>query len=1161
MVIARAHPGESSPLPQQDGWTLLHYAVKNQWAAVAGRLLDAGADVDAATRRGASALMLAASTGHHVILQALVAARANIFQEDERGCTAFCYSIAFMMRKRLKDPSISVLVLSSAIRTDGQSVGMDAYLERRMKLLCKPPDGVPDYVSIVSGIISLVLLFFARFVRGGYELLLDTGLFRCVAQALLQHVAHEAYARALLSLLLQLLLPATAARSNRPDAAGLFAREGAADACLGVLKWYKNTTSSEEVKRAAMMPLIVACSSKGSARVWLQENYESVRMFFKYEGWCPPSFKCGMDNERLVLFARKYQSFNTLMTNLKNGLDITHSARFKKSKAEGAQPQAYQDCHDRANTQESKYFQLELLNENGCVLGPHASANRVSLVPRESSDFVAKLPNVILDPENDENHNFSNLEESTQNCIGLSVRKNNTSGKDNEIGIFPLNESQVSNHYLEKSNDENNNSDINVDVSNNNNYLGVIGRPKRNTESSGSKSKWSHNTDIFPHQFIVHKTGSGDEQPLDKSQRMKTILDSTYHMGKKILAACNKTKPIVQTQDETFKIETTPVPPSNIIISYQKHMEKSETDSSFYDNLMTCLDHSKNAFSDHSLSPDLRALHFLFNNLASKYVHYWKLDYLNNYPLSTISNMNNLVQMRKIIPVLEHQNLCYLTEVWNRTSTYLQTIDDGELFNKKTLGIRYMILKLDKALDKKIEKIKRIGATPIQPDVTNESRPTERQQENRHHPGSIVSSEAMGCVCVPGWWLMLNRASPAAAREQTPPCGSKWDRLAGAFLAMSPALRQTAEGGKLAVSRREVRASFKVAPSLELGAGADGSPLAVRRLRSPGEALLAAVGPLLGLSHPNVLPYLLADRLDGDLLVAVPLCERNLEQHMAELRVASALRAEAKDITWQVLWQPGCKAHQSVVWWPPEYLEPCGHRRAPVVTAKGDVFSAGLVMHYVVTGGLHPFGDTRHQIFCNMARGVPCLRSSEADLAHLLSAMLASRPADRPFIRDILRHVFFWDKSKKWDFLLACAGFEQQGASSASSHWVAKLYHFIDSTAAALNIFENWVSGDNGVFRKTGMVGIVKATFPEAAREPPTLSALLRFVRRCAEAERGAGGGPPGAAAEGRQQLARYFLAAFPNLPLKLFRLLDGSGHAAKPQLAHFFFEPELVRR
>jgi serine/threonine-protein kinase/endoribonuclease IRE1 len=98
------------------------------------------------------------------------------------------------------------------------------------------------------------------------------------------------------------------------------------------------------------------------------------------------------------------------------------------------------------------------------------------------------------------------------------------------------------------------------------------------------------------------------------------------------------------------------------------------------------------------------------------------------------------------------------------------------------------------------------------------------------------------------------------------------------------------------------------------------------------------------------------------------------------------------------------------------------------ITKSIDVFTAGCLFYYVLTGGQHPFGD-RFSREGNVVAGlwniselynVPELmeQGTVEEARDLIQRMIARNPNDRPTTQEILNHPFFWDAKKRLSFLM-----------------------------------------------------------------------------------------------------------------------------------------------
>ncbi|XP_007498826.2 serine/threonine-protein kinase/endoribonuclease IRE2 [Monodelphis domestica] len=90
-------------------------------------------------------------------------------------------------------------------------------------------------------------------------------------------------------------------------------------------------------------------------------------------------------------------------------------------------------------------------------------------------------------------------------------------------------------------------------------------------------------------------------------------------------------------------------------------------------------------------------------------------------------------------------------------------------------------------------------------------------------------------------------------------------------------------------------------------------------------------------------------------------------------------------------------------------------------TCAVDIFSAGLVFYYVLSGGGHPFGDSLHRQ-ANILAGASHMDHFEEEThekviaKELVEAMLSSQPQLRPSAQFVLAHPFFWSRAKELQF-------------------------------------------------------------------------------------------------------------------------------------------------
>ncbi|XP_067937029.1 serine/threonine-protein kinase/endoribonuclease IRE1-like [Watersipora subatra] len=88
-------------------------------------------------------------------------------------------------------------------------------------------------------------------------------------------------------------------------------------------------------------------------------------------------------------------------------------------------------------------------------------------------------------------------------------------------------------------------------------------------------------------------------------------------------------------------------------------------------------------------------------------------------------------------------------------------------------------------------------------------------------------------------------------------------------------------------------------------------------------------------------------------------------------------------------------------------------------TTSVDVFSAGCLIYYVVSGGKHAFGDKlrRQANILNAEYKLESISSPEHICClHLISWMLAHDSHERPSMAEVLAHPYFWSEEKQLRF-------------------------------------------------------------------------------------------------------------------------------------------------
>jgi serine/threonine protein kinase len=162
-------------------------------------------------------------------------------------------------------------------------------------------------------------------------------------------------------------------------------------------------------------------------------------------------------------------------------------------------------------------------------------------------------------------------------------------------------------------------------------------------------------------------------------------------------------------------------------------------------------------------------------------------------------------------------------------------------------------------------------------------------------------------------------------------------------------------------------------------------------------------------------------------------------------------------------------------------------------TQQSDIFSLGLVLHYLFTLGKHPFAIRReerpHVIERNMEENQVHLDTTlHPELASFLQVILTKDYTRRPPASYLHQHPFLWSDSKKNEFLKAVG--EQPEAVSPSTHSNNALETQLQKTRTGQEVRINpWDQAIRRLFRET-----MEAWKQKKYRTGKVID-LIRFIR------------------------------------------------------------------
>ncbi|NXV79112.1 ERN1 endoribonuclease, partial [Atlantisia rogersi] len=167
-----------------------------------------------------------------------------------------------------------------------------------------------------------------------------------------------------------------------------------------------------------------------------------------------------------------------------------------------------------------------------------------------------------------------------------------------------------------------------------------------------------------------------------------------------------------------------------------------------------------------------------------------------------------------------------------------------------------------------------------------------------------------------------------------------------------------------------------------------------------------------GLAHLHSLSIVHRDLKPCNILISVPNCHGQIRAVISDFGLCKKLQGGRQSFSLRS-GIPGTEG-----WIAPEVLQEAPKENP---TCAVDIFSAGCVFYYVVSGGQHPFGDSlRRQ--ANILSGsyeLSCLQEDTHDklvARELIVAMISPEPQSRPSAPVVLMHPFFWSQEKQLQF-------------------------------------------------------------------------------------------------------------------------------------------------
>ena len=162
-------------------------------------------------------------------------------------------------------------------------------------------------------------------------------------------------------------------------------------------------------------------------------------------------------------------------------------------------------------------------------------------------------------------------------------------------------------------------------------------------------------------------------------------------------------------------------------------------------------------------------------------------------------------------------------------------------------------------------------------------------------------------------------------------------------------------------------------------------------------------------------------------------------------------------------------------------------------TQQSDMFSLGLVLHYLLTLGKHPFakrsGERPHVIERKIEEmQLHVEKALHPEVASFLQVLLTKDPSKRPPAKYLSQHPFLWSESKKIEFLKAVG--DQREAEKPADHRNSALEQRLQMTVTGKMVrIVSWDQAIESLFKET------TNAWKQKRYRTDKLIDLIRFIR------------------------------------------------------------------
>lgn len=1178
----------------KDGRNVLHTTIRREWVNVLKILIVEKVNVNATNSNKVTPLMLASYLNNFNMVNELLQANADILREDSGGSTALCYAIATVVNKNIETPHLVINKLLSTLETVG--VTFETFLQTHIDAILSCPVKQKKSGQAVLDAKDYIIPYALQHKYGSLNILLEEKTFEKITQAMVKYIDDPQHLAKYLTIVNNILHSHEFTfDSIRKRVLDSFISDGCANACLTISKKYGFDTTDNFDFSLVFEILVLNSISHPNGKVWLTDNYDDMLLIHskflaknvsnnEKVNHNKEEYQKFVDLIRMIKLDKtivnncplvsKVLESNDNKTNKENkpDLKITTKRTKRRSKALKAKIAKIKsaDLTERLNPNGNKILEQKCASDTSIIkrINPNKKVEEKDDKTREKhlqwprystweqvwlmdsgNDPIMKEYNdtmVILEHKITEDLNNGLLDEATEPNLDSFVKEFKDKIEYDQSSTAKDTNSKVTEFpdgcNLENPKGKSSYQDLTHMLQSTISYLSILlNRILENYQNNWSQDSETNNSksNILEKSQMSHIHNIVRKLEVEHLQRVQNEFDA-------LIVDINNTahEDIVQCTKVLERLE-------HIFINH-KIRGKSIIDDIPAETLKNNSYFSGSYFKEsEGIEPD----ELMYKTKTPSNQSYVSSHIPKNHPDALY--LQEVLSLSAVKPInlsqlmtAQENTMKYAYHLWSSIDALCDDSDNNvKSDQEETEG--------DESVPEESISINKKRLSFQENLLAVQNRPSTSKDKDLLDVKSDDNTDEDNFGQFPSRWYNIVKSLQA---------GSNYHVLLNGDVRISSRdkdLHVISSGGNFS--------------TVVLGLDSNDQPLAVKRIKAHSDVsklMKDLINPLLGLRNANLLHYFTCNFENNELVVATPLCEYNMGEYVMFMKQHSNMLVRSFDVVKQFL--SGLRflhnrnepiihgnlkpsnifldlngtvriaefgmhkalytlveaPNTSVIWFARETFNKFKETACITCTCASDIQVAGMLIHFILTAGKHPYGENMQEILKNLERAMPQLITNNIDLHDLISWMLLYDPTERPTINQVLSHVFFWQPDRKWRFILACAGLSAYGTPLDIP--VKELFLYINLIAIRENIKGKWIS-------------ITKKRFPHfkySEGEEDSIAGLLAFIRFCVQNEMVY-------CIHGHHELRNYILQTFPALPLSLYRILESS-----QWLTHYVLQP-----